>query len=123
MGTTYDLTLLRDSQDFLDLAGEWLAADPVVNTVVAAMAHRVREESADGIKQPLGDRLWWLVVRDAAGAVVGVAMRTAPFAPHPPYLLPMPDEAAAALARLLVERGERRRGGQRHAARHPGLRG
>ena len=33
-------------------------------------------------------------------------MRTAPFAPYPPFLLPMPDEAAVALARALHERGE-----------------
>jgi predicted GNAT family acetyltransferase len=33
-------------------------------------------------------------------------MRTAPFAPYPPFLLPMPDEAAVALARTLHERGE-----------------
>ena len=33
-------------------------------------------------------------------------MRTAPFAPYPPFLLPMPDQAAVALARVLHERGE-----------------
>jgi RimJ/RimL family protein N-acetyltransferase len=33
-------------------------------------------------------------------------MRTAPFAPFPPYLLPMPDDAADALARELHTRGE-----------------
>ena len=42
---------------------------------------------------------WWLVVTDEAGEVVGAAMRTAPFAPYPLYLLAMPDEAAVALAR------------------------
>ncbi len=46
------------------------------------------------------------MVRDAAGAVVGAGMRTAPFAPYPPFLLPMPDEAAVALASALHERGE-----------------
>jgi GNAT superfamily N-acetyltransferase len=106
MGATYELTLLPDVQDFLDLAGEWLAADPVVSTVVAGTAHRVRDETAEGLAQPLGELLWWLVVRDAAGAVVGAGMRTAPFPPFPPYLLPMPDEAAVELARRLDERGE-----------------
>jgi predicted GNAT family acetyltransferase len=38
--------------------------------------------------------------------VVGAGMRTAPSAPHPVHLLPMPDEAARMLARTLVERGE-----------------
>lgn len=33
-------------------------------------------------------------------------MRTATFAPYPPFLLPMPNGAAAALARALHERGE-----------------
>jgi hypothetical protein len=46
-----------------------------------------------------------LVVRNAS-AVVGAGMRTATIAPHPPFLLPMPDEAAVVLARTLHERGE-----------------
>ncbi|MDQ6640932.1 MAG: hypothetical protein M3Y66_00345 [Actinomycetota bacterium] len=33
-------------------------------------------------------------------------MRTAPFPPHPPYLLPMPDVAAVRLAAELHARGE-----------------
>ena len=32
--------------------------------------------------------------------------RTATFAPYPPFLLPMPEQAAVALARVLHERGE-----------------
>ena len=44
------------------------------------------------------------------GAVQGVAMRTAPFAPYPPFILPIPDGAAVALARALHERGEEVRG-------------
>ena len=35
-----------------------------------------------------------------------MAMRTAPFAPYPLFLLPMPDGGRGALARLLHERGE-----------------
>jgi hypothetical protein len=34
-------------------------------------------------------------------------MRTAPFAPYSPFLLPMPNEAAVALAYALHERGRR----------------
>jgi Protein of unknown function (DUF664) len=48
---------------------------------------------------------WWLVARNAS-AVVGAGMRSASFAPYPPFLLPMPDEAAVALARALRGRGE-----------------
>lgn len=33
-------------------------------------------------------------------------MRTAPFRPHPLFLLPMPDDAAIAIARASLERGE-----------------
>ncbi|UUZ60036.1 hypothetical protein [Nocardioides sp. B-3] len=49
---------------------------------------------------------WWLAVRDEAGKVVSVAMRTAPFKPYPIFALPMSDEAARALAVALHERGE-----------------
>ena len=45
-------------------------------------------------------------VRDEAGEVVGVAMRTANFPPHPLFLLPMPDDAARELAQVLHVRGE-----------------
>jgi predicted GNAT family acetyltransferase len=98
------LTFLRDPAEFLALAGDHLAADPVLTTVVATIAHRTLAQQAEGVEAP--DRDWWLVVRDDAGAVVSAAMRTAPFAPFPPYLLPMPDAAAADLARTLHARGE-----------------
>ena len=45
-------------------------------------------------------------MRDEAGAVVGVAMRTANFPPYPLFLMPMPDDAARELARVLFARGE-----------------
>jgi FR47-like protein len=89
--------------EFLAAAGDYLAAEPVVSTVVTTVAHRVLAQQADGVAQP--GRNWWLVVRNAS-AVVGAGMRTAPFAPYPPFLLPMPDGAAVALARALHERGE-----------------
>jgi GNAT superfamily N-acetyltransferase len=90
--------------EFLAAAGPHLAADPVVSTVVTTVAHRALAQQATGISQP--DRTWWLVVSDGSGAVVGAGMRTATFAPYPPFLLPMPDEAAVALACALHERGE-----------------
>lgn len=97
------LRFLTDPGEFLAVAGEHLAADPVVSTVVATVAQRAVAQLAAGIPQP--DRDWWLVVSDDSGAVVGAGMRAAPFAPHPIFLLPMPAEAAVALARALHERG------------------
>ncbi len=90
-----------DPRAFLDAAGEHLAADPLVSTVVTTVAHR----AADG-ELPGGDGpRWWVVARDAT-QVVGAAMRTAAAAPHPLFVLPMPEPAAVALARALHERGE-----------------
>ena len=97
------LQFCADPGEFLAVAGDYLAADPVASTVVTTIAHRLLAQQADGIAQP--GRNWWLVVRNAS-AVVGAGMRTAPFAPYPPFLLPMPDQAAVALARTLHERGE-----------------
>ena len=97
------LQFCADPSEFLAAAGDYLAADPVVSTVVTTVAHRLLAQQAEGIAQP--DRTWWLVVRNAS-AVAGAGMRTASFAPYPPFLLPMPDQAAAALARALHERGE-----------------
>lgn len=94
----------RDPATFLVAAEAHLAADPVVNTVVASIAHRVAAQQAEGIPQP--ERNWWLVVRDESGAVCGAGMRTAPFAPYPLFLLRMPDEAAVSVARTLHDRGE-----------------
>ncbi|MET8907959.1 GNAT family N-acetyltransferase [Micromonospora sp. NPDC004551] len=93
-----------DAGEFLAEAGDHLAANAVIGTVVATVAQRQVARRADGVTPPEDD--WWLVVRDASGAVVGAGMRTAPFAPRPPFLLPMPDEAAVSLARIWHERGE-----------------
>ncbi|MEU8127866.1 GNAT family N-acetyltransferase [Micromonospora sp. NPDC049049] len=98
------LRFLSDPGEFLTVAGDYLGADPVVSTVVTTIAHRLLSQRAEGIPQP--DRNWWLVVSDDSGAVVGAGMRSAPYAPYPPFLLPMPDEAAVALAHALHERGE-----------------
>lgn len=101
--TDVTLTFLTSPSMFLDEAGEWLAREPVIGTVVATMAQRrVAAESA-GHALPPDD--WWLVAREG-DEVVGVAMRSAPFPPRPLFVLPMPDEAAVALAQALVARGE-----------------
>jgi hypothetical protein len=102
------LRFFADPAAFLAVAGDHLAAEPVISTVVTTVAHRVQAQLAEGIAQP--DRNWWLAVVDEVGAVQGVAMRTAPFAPYPPFILPIPDGAAVALARALHERGEEVRG-------------
>ncbi|WP_431935325.1 GNAT family N-acetyltransferase [Micromonospora sp. RP3T] len=101
---TATLHFCTDPGEFLEAAGGHLAAEPVVNTVVATVAHRMAARRAEGDEVPADD--WWLVVRDASGTVVGAGMRTAPFPPRPPFLLPMPAEAAVALARVWHERGE-----------------
>lgn len=90
-----------DPSVFLSEAHEYLIADPVVTTVIATVTARyVAGRASDS------PYCWWVLVRDDHGQVVGVGMRTAPFAPYPLYLLPMPDEDAVALARALQERGE-----------------
>ncbi|HLY38058.1 MAG TPA: GNAT family N-acetyltransferase [Candidatus Binatia bacterium] len=97
------LDFYRDPAEFLAAAGDHLAADPVLSTVVANVADRAARESADGVNPP--DRDWYVVARDD-DVVAGVGMRTASFEPRPLYLLPMPEEAAVLLARTLHERGE-----------------
>lgn len=97
------LSFVRDPADFLAEAGEYLAVDPLLTNVLATVATRAAEQAREGVTQP--ERDWWLVVRDGS-AVVGAAMRTAPAAPFPLYVAPMPSEAAVLLGRALVERGE-----------------
>jgi len=94
------LQFLADPADFLAAAGAYLAADPVVNTVVTTVAHRQVAEPAPS------ERDWWLIVTDDVGAVVGAGMRSARFAPYPAFLLPMPDAAAVSLAHAWHDRGE-----------------
>lgn len=103
-GSSTRLQFFSDAADFLTAATDHLATEPVISTVVTTVAHRAAAQVADGIAQPEGD--WWLAVRDESGEVCGVAMRTAPFPPFPPFLLRMPDGAAVALARTLYDRGE-----------------
>ncbi len=92
-----------DAAVFLGAVGDCLAADPALSTVVATVAAERAAQQAVGVP---GDPRDWFVEARAGGVVVGAGMRTAPFAPRPAYLLPMPDRAARSLARLLHERGE-----------------
>ncbi|MEQ7847988.1 GNAT family N-acetyltransferase [Nocardioides kribbensis] len=98
--------LLTDPAAFLAAAEPVLAADPVVATVVASVTRRAVEAAERG--EPwtgTGRPCWWALVRED-GAVVSAAMRTAPLAPWPLFVLPMSEVAARALAGLLLERGE-----------------
>lgn len=100
-----DLEFFDDPAVFLAAVDGYLGLDPVLNTVLATWTERVRADELEGIVFDHSLPRWWLVVR-SAGEVVGVAMRSAPFEPHPLYLLPMPDQAARELARILFGRGE-----------------
>lgn len=98
---TYDVQLTADPAEFLEIAGDLLAADPLVSTVMATVTSRMVGEP------PPDDRpQWWAVVRDEHGEVAGLAMRTARTPPHPMFVLPMPEEAAVAIARAVHARGE-----------------
>jgi GNAT superfamily N-acetyltransferase len=101
----HEVVLTDDPARFLALADEHLAADPVLATVVSTVTHRALAQLEQGLPAPAHPR-WWAVVRDGSGKVAGVAMRTAPFAPYPLFVLPMADEAAVALARAVHARGE-----------------
>jgi len=98
------LQFYDDPAAFLRDAGGVLAADAVVTTVLSTVTQRVAAADLRG-EPRLEHPHWWLAVRQD-DQVVGVAMRTAPFGPYPPYLLPMPEEAARELARVLHARGE-----------------
>ncbi len=95
------LEFTEDPSAFLAATRDHLAAEPVLTTVIATVTARFA--AGGGSEAPYR---WWVIARDDAGEVTGVGMRTAPFAPYPVYLLPMPDEAAVGLARRLHERGE-----------------
>ena len=91
----------------------------MLSTVVASVTARAVAEVEAGEPAPSYPR-WWLTVTDeATGEPVGVVMRTAPFAPHPLFVMPMPDAAARQVAAALVERGEEVTGAERRAAGRP----
>jgi predicted GNAT family acetyltransferase len=101
----HELVFTEDPNEFRDLAADHLAVDPVVTTVVSTVTDRAIDQARRGLPAPAYPR-WWLAVRDSSGEVVGAAMRTAPFAPHPLFVLPMPEAAAVAIAEALHARGE-----------------
>jgi predicted GNAT family acetyltransferase len=96
--------LFDDPVAFLDVAGAFLERDPLTSNVLTVIAERERASVARG--EPAPERPRWFALARSGGEIVGAAMRTSPFPPHPVYLLPMPDAAAVALADLLLARGE-----------------
>lgn len=104
-GPSVRLTFFPSPGDFLTAAADFLAADPVLSTVVATVTARLRDQRAERAEPPDVTQ-WWVVAHDTSDRIVGAAMRTAPSPPYPLYLMPMPDEAADLLARELYERGE-----------------
>jgi hypothetical protein len=103
MQQEYRVEFLGDPVEFLDRAAGWMGVRPVVSTVVATTTLRLAEHG--GLSEL--PHAWWAIVTGPMGETAGLAMRTAAYEPHPPYLLPMPDAAAAAVAEALLERGER----------------
>ena len=99
------LEFFDDPAAFLAVAGDRLAADPVVSTVVATVAERAVRERSGGVPHRRAPH-WYAVTRDAAGSVAGIAMRTAPGAPYPLFLLEMGTDDVRELAARCVERGE-----------------
>ena len=100
-----ELRFFDDPSDFLTTAGDVLAGQPVLSTVIAGVAERIREQREAGVAWPEGVPCWFVVVLDR-DEIVGTAMRTAPFGEYPAYLMPMPDEAVHLLSKTLLARDE-----------------
>jgi GNAT superfamily N-acetyltransferase len=101
MSSGYDVWFTEDAGEFLARTGERLAQEPVTGTVVTTIAQRIHDSGRGDLVH-----CWFAVVTGPDGAMAGIAMRTAPFAPYPVYLLAMPDDAVAALAAAVLARGE-----------------
>ena len=78
----------------------------MLGTVVATATARAVAQVDAGEAAPSHPRWWLTVVDEVTGEPVGAVMRTAPFAPYPLYVLPLPEGAAPQVAAALVERGE-----------------
>jgi len=100
-----ELRFYDDPGNFLDAAGEHLAEQPVLSTVMSGVASRIRDQRAAGVSWPKAVPCWFAAFVDG-GQVVATAMRTATFGEFPAYLLPMSDDAAVLLARTLLGRDE-----------------
>lgn len=102
MTTAFSVEILDDPAAVLAAAGDMLAADPVISSVVASVTHHAARTFAPGGPRP-AHPMWWAVVRDADDAVVAVSMRTMPQPPHTVWVPALPDDAARLLARTTLE--------------------
>jgi GNAT superfamily N-acetyltransferase len=100
-----ELRFFDEPVAFLDVAGDVLAEQPVLSTVIAGVADRIATQREAGIAWPDGVPCWFAVVLDGDD-IVGTAMRTAPFGNYPAYLMPMPDDAVHSLSKTLLDRDE-----------------
>ncbi len=103
---TFRLEFTEDPRVFLARASRLLEADPVLTTVVASVTARAVQAVENDEPAPAYPRWWLSVVDETSDEVVGAVMRTAPFVPHPLYVLPLPEAAARQVAAALVDRGE-----------------
>lgn len=87
------VTRPADPAEFLERTAAFRAADPVRTNVIGSVATGVLQGRAY-------DAEHWFVVEDGTGAVVGAAIWTEPYRL---LLAPMPQEAAHALARAVLE--------------------
>lgn len=102
MTTAHSVELLDDPAAVLAVAGDLLAAEPVLWSVVASVTHHAARTFAPGWPRP-EHPMWWAIVRDADDAVVAVSMRTMPHAPHTVWVPKLPDDAARLLARTALD--------------------
>lgn len=102
MTTAHSVELLDDPAAVLAVAGDLLAAEPVLWSVVASVTHHAARWLAPGGPRP-AHPMWWTVVRDADDVVVAVSMRTMPHAPHTVWVPALPDDAARLLARTALD--------------------
>ena len=101
-----ELRFFDDPAVFLEVAGDTFAEQPVLSTVIAGIAERIRVQRGAGVAWPEGVPCWFAAVLEG-DEVVGTAMRTAPFGDYPAYLMPMSDQAVRLLSAALLDRGER----------------
>ncbi len=101
MPTGTRLDFYDDPTAFLRDAGDHLATDPVIGSVIATVTQR----AATWGEEATGPYAWWLLVREDE-RIVSAGMRTAPFEPYPTFVMPMPEDAARTLAQTVHERGE-----------------
>lgn len=86
--------ITHDVDVFHAAAGDYLASDPLRNTVLITVADRVRRNGPFAYGDTLPARFGWWRAR-GGGPVLGAFVHTPP---HRPQLGPMPDVAARALA-------------------------